>query len=338
MKRFLLRIILIVFIPVALLLGVYLVTDPFKTLRPFSLEYFDTTNRDYLSSELFILNHPEQHYDSFVFGSSRCCGINSYHWKQYLEDGSKQFVFQAWGESLTGIEQKVKFLDRKGVPIRNALIVLDIPGSFNSDQLPSEALSIKDWKISGQSEILYQATLFYDFLQKPSIWIKSIGQAMNQVIVEPGFDTVSNDWYASNKEADLWVRPVQDSLNNCSSTSRSVFIKQIADCELEEQVISEELIDDKFEAQLRDIRAVFDKHQTAFYVIISPAIWQLNKAINPDDLAKLQSIFDGRVYDFSGRNSITEDYNNFSDPNHFGLCAGWEMIEEIYSNKYLGYK
>ena len=67
MRRFLKRVFFFVAIPVLLLAIVYFITDPYKTLKPFSLEYFDLTNRDYLSSELFLMNYPEQKYDSYVF-------------------------------------------------------------------------------------------------------------------------------------------------------------------------------------------------------------------------------------------------------------------------------
>ena len=77
MGRFLKNIAILLFVPLLLLAAVYLVTDPYKTLRPFSLTYFDDTNRDYLSSELFVKNYPEYHYDSYVFGSYRCGGINT---------------------------------------------------------------------------------------------------------------------------------------------------------------------------------------------------------------------------------------------------------------------
>lgn len=97
MRRFIVRISLFIVSPLALLLIIYLVTDPYRTLRPFSLDYFDDTNRDYLSSELFLMNYPSQHYDSYIFGSSRASGFNTYHWLKYLPEGSNQFLFQGWG-------------------------------------------------------------------------------------------------------------------------------------------------------------------------------------------------------------------------------------------------
>lgn len=124
MRRFLRRVLLFVATPTVSLSALYLITDPYKTLKPFSLEYFDLTNRDYLSSELFLMNYPEQHYDSFVFGSSRGCGINTDHWAKYLPDGSKQFLFQAWFETITGIDQKVSYIDEHGYDLKNAIVLL----------------------------------------------------------------------------------------------------------------------------------------------------------------------------------------------------------------------
>ena len=42
------------------------------------------------------------HTYSYVFVSSRGCGITTYQWLAYLPEGSSQFLFQAWGETITG--------------------------------------------------------------------------------------------------------------------------------------------------------------------------------------------------------------------------------------------
>ena len=331
MKKFIFRALLLLGIPFLLLAILYIITDPFKTIRDFSLEYFDITNRDYLSTELFLKNSKCVNYDSFIFGSSRCSGLNSYHWKKYLPDSSKQFVFQAWSETLTGIYQKLNYIDRSGNDIENALLVFDIPGTFSSKQLPTKTLSIKDWRISGQSEFMFQCTLCYNFLQKPSIWLKSIKDCFNNDKPYVSFDTVSNDWDSNNRYADLMTVPMQDSLNNCSNISRKSFMKAVADYKSNVQEISPVLITDDFKFMLIEIKNIFSKHNTAYKIIISPAPWQTNKAINPADYKTLVSIFGNHVFDFSGRNTITEDYNNFTDPGHFGLRAGWTIIEDIYN-------
>ena len=332
MKRFLIRIVSFVCLPVIVLLVVYLVTDPFKTLRPFSLQYFDETNRDYLSSELFLRNDPQYHYNAFIFGSSRCCGFNSYHWKHYLPEGARQFMFQAWSESLTGIEQKIDYLDANGNAIDHAIVMLDIPGSFSEEQLPKKVLSIKHYQFSGQSKPAFQAILFSGFILKPSKWISSIRESFRPARAVFPTDTVSNDWGKENQYADIAVQPQKDSLSNCSAISKASFLKQIENLSDNDLKVSDPLIDEAFRRQLIHIKDVFEKHHTDYRIVVSPAYCYTHPAINPKDLELLWEIFGSdRVFDYSGKNEFTADYNNFSDPGHFGPCVGWQIIEDMYN-------
>ena len=319
-------------IPILVLLVIYLITDPFKTIRPFSLQYFDETNRDYVSSELFLKNDPIYHYNSFIFGSSRCGGFNTYHWKHYLSPNARQFLFQAWSESLSGIEQKIDYLDKNGNNIDNALVVFDIPGTFSKNQLPKEVLSIKHYRFSGQSKLDFQSCLFFGFAQKPSKWLSSIKQYFNPSKKVFPADTISNDWETNNRNADIGIQPPKDSLKSCSARTKAVFFKEIegkSDLDLKTH---EPQIKGKYFDQLNHIKAVFDKHQTDYRIVISPAYCYTHPKINPEDLKILQNIFDkNKVFDYSGKNDITIDCYNFSYPNHFGLSVGWQIIEDIYN-------
>ena len=332
MKRYLIRILLFLGLPILVLLAVYYITDPFKTLRPFSLQYFDDTNRDYLSTELFLRNDSVYHYNSFIFGSSRCCGFNTYHWKHYLPEESRQFMFQAWGETLTGIEEKIDYIDNNGNEINNAFVLFDIPGTFAKDQLPKSVVKIKHYKFSGQSKLAYQSNLFYQFSQKPSKWVSSVIQYRNPIMVEFPVDSISNDWGPKSKLVDIYRQPQKDSLSNCTAKSKAVFLKQIehkTDDDLQE---SEPLITEAFYAQLMHLKNVFDKHQTDYRIVVSPAYCYTHPSINPKDLAILQDIFGkDKVFNYSGKNDMTTDCYNFSDPNHFGSSVGWQIIEDIYN-------
>lgn len=335
MKKFLLRLLLAISVPMALLLGLYLVTDPYKTLKPFSLDYFDSTNRDYLSSELFLANYPTYKYDSFVFGSSAACGINTYHWKSYLPDGSSQFMFQSWSETITGIEQKLVYLDNNGISVNNCLLVLDFPSMFVEDQLPTTALAIKDYHFSGMPFWKYEAILFYNFIQKPSQWTGAISRFLSNDKPYIQFDTVTNDWSMDNHNPESYlVQPKQDSLCNNSEVSRKAFFKEIEGRKGSEISVAQPILDEKFIECLWNIKSIFDKYNSNYEIIIAPYICYTSDAINPSDLYILQEIFgSGKVHNYSGKNSITEDYNNFSDTNHFGLCAGWMMIEEVFNKE-----
>lgn len=332
MGKFLKRIILLVAIPILLLLCLYLLTDPFKMLKPFSLQYFDATNRDYLSTELFLRNYPTQKYDSYIFGSSRGCGINTYHWLKYLPEGSRQYMFQAWSETLTGMEQKITYIDAVDGEINNAILLIDIPGTFKEPQLSKEALSIKDYKMSGQSVFAYHSILFLDFLQKPSLWCESLVDWLKKDCPNITFDTISNDWGVGNSLINVAYMPSKDSLCNCSTISRNAFLNEISMKTEADIVGSRPLITAEFREQLFQIKNVFDKHHTDYRILITPAYCYTNPTINSEDLTVLNDIFgEDRVFNYSGKNALTTDCYNFSDPNHFGLSVGWQIIEDIYN-------
>lgn len=329
MKRFVITILVFIAIPLILLVGLYLWTDPFRCLHAFDINDVDATNREYLSTELFLRNEPIYHYNSFIFSSSRGGGMNTYQWKQYLPEGSQPFLFQAWGENLTGIELKMDYLNRHGVPISNALILFDIPGTFNRDQLSKKALGMKHYIFTGQSKFEYNAIQFLNYIQKPSFWVSSMKNKVQDVRIPCESDTITNDWVRTNQYnyAEL---PPQDSLKQCSDMTRRTFFEKIAHSGEVVQV-SEPLINEHFEGQLRHIRAILEANHTDYHIVITPAPCYTNPSINPHDLEMLQEIFGvERVHDYTGKNEYTEDYNNFSDPSHFGLRVGYMIIEDIY--------
>lgn len=333
MQRFLFKVLLFILVPVICLTVMYFVSDPYRTLKPFSLQYFDTTNRDYLSTELFLMNEKKYEYDSFIFSSSRGCGLNTYHWKCYLGEDACPFLFQAWGETLTGIEQKVSFLDKRGTHLRNVLLLIDIPSTFSGKQLPTEAMSIKDPTTSGQPRWLHQLILLFDFFQKPSQWIKAIKGLYSSASPTVSFDAMTNDWDKNSLYSSFDFPPVKDSLSNFTPNKLKEFIhdnefKTDADC-----ITSNSLISEKQIKQLNHIRSIFDRHNTDYRIIITPGYCYSYPAISPKDLKIINTVFGEEfVYDYSGKNDLTSDYNNFTDPNHFGHYVGYRIIENIYNN------
>lgn len=330
MKRFLLTICYVIGLPVMLLLVCFIWTDPFRILSPFDINNVDATNREYLSTELFLENKDTIDYNSFVFSSSRGGGINTYQWKQYLEDDACPFLFQAWSESLTGIELKIDYLVRNKVPIKNALILIDIPGTFAAEQLPHKALSMKHYMFTGMSKFEYCAIQFYNFCQKPSLWLQSVRRKTSGVKEMCATDIITNDWDNTNKY-NFATLPLQDSLKSCSRISRQSFLAEISAKSDKDITESPQLINSAFYSQLQHIKSMLDACHTDYHIIITPAIAYTNPYINSQDLSMLQYIFGpSRIHDYSRDLSITADCNNFSDPNHFGSRIGYLIIEDIY--------
>ena len=286
-----------------LLVGIYLWTDPFRCIHDFDIYDVDATNREYLSTELFLRNEPTYHYNSFIFASSRGGGINSYVWKKCLPDGAQPYLFQAWSESLTGIEQKISYLNEHHIPIDNALILIDIPSTFNANQLPREALSMKHFVFTGQSRFWYNTLQFTNFIQKPSFWRKSISKKWHHVRLSCPSDTITNDWYNSNR-LNYTELPPQDSLKECSEIGRKTFFAEIERSKGNLSV-SEPLITKQYEGQLRNMKSILDANHTDYHIIITPAYCYTNPAINPQDLELLQDIFGvERVHNYTGKMHI----------------------------------
>ena len=333
MKRFLITVILGFGCPLLILLGIYLWTDPFRCLHEFDINDTNAINREYLSTELFLRNHPTQQYNAFIFSSSRGGGFNTYTWRMYIGDDTRPFLFQAWGESLTGIELKMDYLDKHNVAIEHAIIMLDIPGTFGIKQLPHEALSMKHWVFTQDSKFTYNAIQFYNFIQKPSFWVKNIRKTLAHSKEACCSDTISNDWESDNY-LNYEALPPQDSLKKCTEMTRRTFRAQINSVQDSVQKVSQPVIKGQFVEQLQHMKAILGKHNTDYHIVLSPAICYLHSSANPADLEILENIFGKEcVHDYTGKNELTEDYNNFSDPNHFGLRVGYLIMQEIYGER-----
>jgi hypothetical protein len=318
--RFIKNILLFFGIPVLGLVLLYLITDPFKTLKQFDLQNVSIVNRDYLSTELFIKNNPIYKYDSFIFGSSRGCGLNTYLWKSYLPKDSRQFLFQAWNENITGISQKLKYLDAVNQHLNNVLILIDIPNTFDKKQELTDAMTIKDYKVSGINPFYFQCYLFKAYL-KPSEVYKCIHDFVLRSKTVINFDTISNDWDHNNKNNWL-ITSVQNKPGDKS---------KFKDRPQDEKFYKQQ-IDKNFEQYLIQIRQILFKHHSNYRIVITPAYDQLH--INQNDLQLLYDIFESRyVFNFSGKNKWTEDKYNFMDVNHFDLVLGNQIITECYQER-----
>lgn len=331
MKKFLTIVGLFFGIPLLLLLGFYLWTDPFRTLHAFDINDVNTVNREYVSTELYLRNKDTYHYNAFVFGSSQASGLNTYTWKMYLPEGTSTFLFQGWSENITGVQQKLKWLDANGAKIEHALILIDMPGFFTPDQVAYDALSMKHYSLSDESALRYHAREYYNFIQNPSSWIDYTKQKISGYKEILPADSITNDWFAGNAN-DYESIPKQDSLSQCTEQTRRNFFLMNTNVSEEDVKMAPAVISDRFKQTLESIRAVLEKQHTDYYIIVTPIYRYTNPYMNPDDLRILQEVFgEDRVYDFSTKIEYTSDYNDFFDPIHFGTRLGWYMLREIYT-------
>lgn len=332
MKQFLsrlLKFLLIALIPFTALAAGYLYFDPFKVLRPYSnYSYsFVIPNRDYISTEMFLQNEPKQHYNSFVFGSSRTLAFRPSHWTKYLPAGAKPFMLDASAESVYGIDTKLKLLDSMNVPIDNALIVICRDMSFKHDANHEGHLFIKHPATSGENKLDFQLeffkahlnpkflTCFYSYVSTMKFKPFMQGYIENRRIT---YDSITNEINIVDQEEEVTLHPEE-----YYQKRAKVFYPRIG-----ERVDSLPRINKKQQAMLQEIHDILEKKHSNYKVVLSPIYEQMK--FNAADMEILNRIFSSHIYDFTGMNAFTAKKTNYYENTHFRPSVGDSILANIY--------
>jgi hypothetical protein len=315
--------------PVMMLFVLYLITDPFKTLRTYSgfSNYRVTPNTEYISFETFRYHNPEEHYNSFVFGSSRTKAFKTASWKKYLDSTAKPFIFNASAESLNGIYQKINFLNRNHYPIRNALIILCPDYLFYDAEHKEGYLFIKNPALNGESKLKYQFQFFKAFLNPvflssyiPYLITKQYrpymhGYIENRTVL---IDSITNEIVFKEAEDELKSKP-----QKYYAERKELFYERNGETRDSVSHINKEN-----EAILLEIRTILEQNHTNYKVVISPLYDEIK--FNIKDQQMLEEIFGVHLYDFSGKNAFSESKFNFYESSHYRPDVGDKILEEIY--------
>ena len=325
----LLRFLAPILILLAVFLTFYVYNDPFKVLRPYSDYSYSRvfTNRDFVSTAMFIKQYPKYKYNSFIFGSSRTMAYRPELWRQYLDTDSRVFVFDAAGESVYGIYHKLKYLDAEKVELKNALIVLCRDFAFRHDANHEGHLYIKHPSTSGESRLAFQ----YEFLRayfSPkflfnyyAFQILGAYKPFMSVYIENRrvvYDTITNGTIILDQEEEL-----KSDEQSYYARRSDVFYERNG-----EKTDSIQRINPKHEFMLREIRRLLDKNKTQFKVVLSPLYDQTK--FNPTDMHILNQVFGDHLYDFTGKNSITDNKYNYYEISHYRFAVGDSILSGIY--------
>jgi len=327
MKRYFARLILFCSPFIAVILS-YFILDPF--------EFVHKTNdfappmpasRDFNSTEIYIHCRNQFHYNSFIFGSSRTLAYRCYNWKNFIKDG-RPFHFDASAESLTGISNKIKFIESKGDTIKNAIILLDRyvldAGEMNKIYL------IGHPAVTHQSWLQFHLACLKDYIHK-GYFIKYIDYKIFKKIrpymkgfIYDGTPRLkltypSNDFIVYGMDDDI----KKDSLKH---------YKTVAKLKKRDSIIPENkpLISDNNLNIFKQIYLMLNKSGSNYKIIISPLYDQV--PFNKQDLQTLITIFGkDNVFDFSGKNSITMVQGNYYEKSHYKPYVGTSIMKMVYN-------
>lgn len=319
-----------------MLLGIgYVVLDPFKVLKSYH-SYYDLDakgwvglNKDFVSTSTLINNSKSIDYNSFIFGNSRSIFYQILDWQKYLPADSKCFHYDASDEALWALEKKIQFIDQEGMKLKNVLIVLDY-ASLIQDKPKSGHLFIISPKLVDNANIIdFHKSFITAFLSSDFLFAYSdfnISGAVKPYMREGNLldDRPHNYDVETNEIRFDYLEDLIRKNKYYDSKRLAVFYERDST-----QVYSPIAIKQKQKDILNNIKDVFEKHNTKVKIVISPLYDQ--KKLNTADLSYLKMNFGpDNVFDFSGINEITNDYENYYENSHYRPHITRKIMNVIY--------
>ena len=314
-------------LPFSAVVGSYLVLDPFQVLYHYDAYATQVIpNRDYVSTQLFVDNYPQQRYQSFILGNSRTLAFTVHDWAKYTHDPSG-FHYDALAESLFGVWKKLQFLESQGAELKNVLIICDPQLLAQTRDIDSH-LFRKDPRLTGELPFRFQLSFFRAYLARFFFFhywkLKLTGQ------VTPGmedlFNTrgggiapITNDMLLTEVEQQIAADSVGFYAHNPGLPPRPA-----------RPPVSPAVIGPEAKQQLAAIRTILARHHANYHFVISPLYSQ--EALNPADLAYLvRTVGQAHIHNFSGVNEFTSHPGYYYEASHYRPLVGRKIMRLIYA-------
>jgi hypothetical protein len=316
-------------LPFSVVVGSYLVLDPFQVL--YHYDTFATQvipNRDYVSTQLFVDNYPQHRYQSFILGNSRTLAFTVSDWVKYTHD-PLSFHYDALAESLFGVWKKLQFLENQGTKLKNVLIICDQQLLAQTRDVDSH-LFRKDPRLTGELPFRFQLSFFRAYLAKFFFFHYWKMKATGKVTAVPGMEemfntrggtmgSVTNDMPMTEVEQQIAADSVGFYAHHPGLPPRPA-----------QPPVSQSVIGPEAKQQLVAIRTILARHHTNYHFVISPLYAQ--EALNPADLAYLVHTFgQEHIHDFSGVNELTRYPGHYYEASHYRPLVGRKIMRLIYA-------
>ena len=330
MKRIILKL-LLALSPILILTVVYIYNDPFKTLYHYDAYYptdgiqYVNLNNDYTATQNFINHNPKYHYESYIFGNSRGLVFHINEWKKHLSQSSC-YQFSVSNESLYGIYCKLQLLDREGVVIKNALLVID-PSLYQTNT-ENESFP-KHPALTGKSKIWFAFKSYAGFFD-PGFLVQYLHFLMTKKIRTSYFADVLNNEkiHYDTRSNDLAYTEIDTRIDKDTSSyyhaRKAIFYSRDTT-----QRYAERVINANQAMLLNSIKKILAKNNTHYKIVISPLYNQLRT--DTTDMEILCSVFGKEnIYDLSGVNDITASKYNYYENAHYRPSVANRIMDSIY--------
>ncbi|MDC7242694.1 MAG: hypothetical protein PQJ44_01650 [Sphaerochaetaceae bacterium] len=315
-----------------LVILIYFICDPFKVIKKYDVYYEPSShgcievNKGYLSFMNFNSHMKTFEYNSYIFGSSRSMFYQVEDWEKYLADNDSCYHFDASSENLLGMYEKVKYVHNSGVDLKNVLFVIDY--SIFEERMETTHLNIIPPQLVRNSNFLQFHLSFIDVFLNLKFLIAYFDYSITGN-VKPYMNGVLDTKpfyydYITNEVKFLYYEDLIKKEEYYTPERMKSFFKRS-----EEVNIKASLIDSEEESMLSEIHEIFVNCNTDYKIIISPLYAQVSMSEN--DLLILYSIFGAdNVFNYSGKNEITENYINYYENSHYRPHVASWILDDIY--------
>ncbi len=327
----------LVSLPLLILLALYAVADVFKVLRYHDEYYVNgepmgvVLNAGHVATMIYDHNLDEQCYDSFIFGSSRSRTYEIADWKKHIGDSSRCFHFDGNAEPLYGVWCKVRYIDRAGGSLKNALFMVDhlLLSEVSSDN--GHLYRIPPMLEDDGNYLLYHAAFVKSFLNPKFLCAYIDYRISGEVKPYMTTDFLLSGQYRTHEFISNEVRHEYRENLIARGEYYTPEIMQLFHNLQRPDSISPVVVGTRQKEMLTDICNIFLKHGTEYRIIINPLYNQVR--LNPADVAVLRDIFGyDKVGDFSGDNEFTRDYHNYYDDSHYRPHVAREVMNRVYND------
>lgn len=318
---------LLISLPFLILLISYFVFDPFSVVyhyKQFDNTYSTIPNRDYVSTQMYLNTYRQHPYKSFILGNSRTIAFTVPDWAPYIGD-TLAFHYDASGESLYGVWQKLEFLERHGSSLQNVLLIGDKELLQQVSNTEGHLIR-KDPRTINESPVGFQLSFVKAYLSNLFFYRYLRYRATGTYTPEMEGMFESRRFEYNPVTNDMSLPGINEEIKRDSLGfyARNTRLRTRPAPGTSPAVIGA--------AQLRELVAISNilkRHRTNFRFVISPLFQQ--QRLNPADLAILQRTFGAdRIHDFSGVNEFTASPGNYYEESHYRPFIGRQIMKRIY--------
>lgn len=312
------------------ILTIYIVADPYHIIRDYpnlKNNEFKLTNRNYLSTNLFLKENPKHNFNAFIMGGRTSCAFKTADYSKKLKNSSV-FHFDGEQEDIETIKLKLEFIEKQTNEINNVLLIFDTD-TFNEHNA-SNIWNRKDYKFSGENILKYHWHFFKAFYFS-SNWIaffdlKMFGKSKSYMSNEFG----KKDYFKMpNNDIEFEFNDSQIKKDSLAYYQNDIYTKRDIYQNLPENMIPHINHIDKKEIEiLNKIKAIFRRKKSRYTIIIAPLFDRRN--FDTTEVNTLKSIFgEENVHNFSGRNKYTNATSNYYNMAYFKSNVAKEILDEI---------